>query len=111
MSSCAKTTHALEGPMLRQEKISAPDTLLKLSVASDEDLKALPPQLRARQLPRAPRGGTPTLSAAEVLTLLVWGAGRGRKEKATLSFYLQTSHRREVPSLGADSKFVAATTR
>jgi hypothetical protein len=97
--------------MLMQEKISAPDTLLKLSVAIDEDLKALQPQLRAHQLPRDPRGGTPTLSAAEVLTILVWGAWRGLKDKATLYFYLQTYHRRDFPVLGSYSKFVEATTR
>ena len=56
--------------MLIQEKISAPDMLLKLYIAIDEDLKVLQPQLQARQLPRDPRGGTPTLSASEVLTLL-----------------------------------------
>ena len=43
--------------MLIQEKISAPDTLLKLYVAIDEDLKALRPQLQAKLLPRDPRGG------------------------------------------------------
>jgi hypothetical protein len=63
--------------MQEQEKISGSDTLLKLYVAIDEDLKALQPQLRARQLPRDPRGSTPTLSAAEVLTILVWGVWRG----------------------------------
>jgi IS5 family transposase len=97
--------------MLIQEKISAPDTLLKLSVAIDEDLKGLQPHLQAKQLPRDPRGGTPILSAAEVLTMLVWGAWRGFKDKATLYFYLQTYHRQEFPTLGAYSKFVEATTR
>jgi hypothetical protein len=43
--------------MLIQAKISGSDTLLKLSIAIDEDLKALHPQLRGRQLPRDPRGG------------------------------------------------------
>jgi hypothetical protein len=43
--------------MLIQEKISGSDTLLKLSIAIDEGLKALHPQLRGRQLPRDPRGG------------------------------------------------------
>jgi hypothetical protein len=57
------------------------------------------------------RGGAPTLSAAEVLTLLVWGAWRGLKDKATLYFYIQTHHRQEFPTLGAYSKFVEATTR
>lgn len=63
--------------MLIQEKIGGSDTLLKLYTAIDDDLKALQPQLQARQLPRDARGGTPTLSAAEVLTILVWGAWRG----------------------------------
>jgi hypothetical protein len=40
-------------------------------VAIDEDLKSLQPQLHAKHLPRDPRGGTPTLSAAEVLTILL----------------------------------------
>jgi hypothetical protein len=97
--------------MLIQEKISGPDTLLKLYVAIDEDLKVLQPQLCARQLPRHPRGGTPMLSAAEVLTILVWGAWRGLKDKATLYFHLQTYHRQEFPTLGAYSKFVEATNR
>jgi hypothetical protein len=97
--------------MLMQEKINAPDTLLKLYIAIDDDLKALHPQLQAKQLPRDPRGGTPTLSAAEVLTILVWGAWRGLKDKATLYFHLQTHHRQEFPTLGAYSKFVAATAR
>lgn len=44
--------------MLMQEKISAPDTPLKLSIAIDEGLKALRPQLQAKHLPRDPRGGT-----------------------------------------------------
>ena len=55
MSSRAKTTHALEVPILIHEKISDPDTLLKLYVAIDEDLKALQPRLRAKQFPLDPR--------------------------------------------------------
>jgi hypothetical protein len=70
MSNRAKTTHVLEGPGLIPEQISSPDTLLKLYIAIDEDLEALQRQLRANQLPRHPRGAL-TLSAAEVLTLLV----------------------------------------
>ena len=97
--------------MLIQEKISAPDMLLKLYIAIDEDLKVLQPQLQARQLPRDPRGGTPTLSASEVLTLLVWGAWRGLTDKAKVSFHVQTYHRAEFPTLGAYSKFVEATNR
>jgi hypothetical protein len=61
--------------MLMQEKRSGSDTLLKPYLAIDEDLKVLQPQLHAKQLPRDRRGGTPTLSAAEVLTLWVWGPG------------------------------------
>ena len=97
--------------MLMQAKISGSDTLLKLYVAIDEDLKALHPQHQARQLPRDPRGGTPTLSAAEVLTILVWGAWRGLTDKAKVYFYVQTYHRQEFPTLGAYSKFVEATNR
>ena len=63
--------------MLMQEKINGADTLLKLYIVIDEDLKALHPQLQTKQLPRDPRGGTPTLSAAAVLTILVWSAWRG----------------------------------
>ena len=97
--------------MLIQEKISAPDMLLKLYIAIDEDLKVLQPQLQARQLPRDPRGGTPTLSASEVLTLLVWGAWRGLTDKAKVYFHVQPYHRAEFPTLGAYSKFVEATNR
>lgn len=94
-----------------QEKISAPDTLLKLYVTMDEDLKALRPQLQAQHLPRDPRRGIPTLSAAEVLTMVVWGAWRGLREKAKLYYHLQTYHQREFPTLGAYRKFVDATNR
>jgi IS5 family transposase len=97
--------------MLIQEKISGSDTLLKLYIAIDEDLKALQPQLQAKQLPRDPRGGTPTLSAAEVLTILVWGAWRGLTDKAKVYFHVQAYHRLEFPTLGAYSKFVEATNR
>ena len=76
--------------MLTQEQRSGSDTLLQLSIAMDEDLKALQPQLQAQHLPRDPRGGTPTLSAAEVLTILVWGAWRGLTDKAEVYFHLQT---------------------
>jgi Transposase DDE domain len=97
--------------MLMQEKLSGSDTLLTLYSAIDKDLKALQPQLRAKQLPRDPRGGTPTLSAAEMLTILVWGAWRGLGDKAKVYFHIQTYHRREFPTLGAYSKFVEATNR
>jgi hypothetical protein len=97
--------------MLIQEKISGSDTLLKLYVAIDEDLKTLRPQLQAKFLPRDLRGGIPLLSAAEVLTILVWGAWRGLKDKAKVYFHVQTYHRQEFPTLGAYSKFVEATNR
>ena len=97
--------------MLIQEKISSADTLLKLYIAIDEDLKALQPQLQAKQLPRDPRGGTPSLSAAEVVTILVWGAWRGLTDKAKVYFHVQTYHRLECPDLGAYSKLVEATNR
>ena len=97
--------------MLIQEKISAPDTLLKLYVAIDDDLKALRLQLQAKHLPRDPRGGTPSLSAAEVLPILVWGAWRGLTDKAKIYFHVQPYHCQEFPMLGAYSKFVEATNR
>ena len=97
--------------MLRQEKISGSDTLLKLYIAIDEDRKALQPQLQAKHLPRDPRGGTPTWSAAEGLTIWVWGAWRGLTDKAKGYFHIQTYHRQEFPDLGAYSKFVEATNR
>jgi hypothetical protein len=97
--------------MLIQEKISSSDTLLKLYIAIDEDLKALRPQLQAKQFPRDPHGGTTTLSAAEVVTILVWGAWRGLTDKAKVYFHVQTYHRMEFPTLDAYSKFVEATNR
>ena len=47
--------------MLIHEKISAPDTLLKLSVALDDALTTLRPHLQAKLLPRDRRGGRPAL--------------------------------------------------
>ena len=97
--------------MLTQEKISGPESLLKLYVAIDEDLKALQPHLQTKHLPRDPRGGTPLLSAAAVLPILIWGAWRGLTDKAKVYFHMQTYHRQEVPALGAYSKCVEATNR
>ena len=51
------------------------------------------------------------MSAAEVVTRLVWGAWRGLTDKAKVYFHRQGYHRREFPSLGAYSKFVEATNR
>jgi hypothetical protein len=85
--------------------------LLKLYVAIEDDLKALRPQLQAKYLPRDPRGGSPTLSATEVLTVLGRGAGRGLADKAKGYFHVRTYHRQEFPALGAYSKCVEATNR
>ena len=41
------------------------------------------------------------LSAAEVLTILVWGAWRGCRDKAALYFHLRSYHRHDFPTLGA----------
>lgn len=106
-----ETPQALEGPRLRQEQINGEDTWLKLYVALDEDLQALQAQLQAQPLPRDGRGGFATLSAAEGVTLLVWGAWQGLTAKAKLYFQVQISPRREFPALGAYNKCVAATTR
>ena len=62
--------------MLIQEKTGGSETLLKVYVAIGGGLKVLQPQLRAKYLPRGPRGGSPTLSAAEVLTILFGGVTR-----------------------------------
>jgi hypothetical protein len=97
--------------MLIQAKRSGSDTLLTPYVAIDEDRKAWQTQLRAKHLPRDPRGGTPSLSAAAVLTIIVWGAWRGLTDKARVYFHVQTYHRQEFPTLGAYSKCVAATNR
>ena len=51
------------------------------------------------------------MSAAEGVTILVWGAWRGLTDKAKLYFHVQTYHRREFPTLGADSTCVEATNR
>lgn len=69
-----------------QEKISASDPLLKLYVAIDDDVRALQPRLWAKQVPADPRGGPPALSAAEVLTILVWGADAGSRIRPRAPF-------------------------
>lgn len=46
-----------------------------------------------------------------MLTILVWGAWRGLTDKAKVYFHAQMYHRRELPTLGAYSKFVEATNR
>jgi hypothetical protein len=57
--------------MLIQEKISGPDTLLKLYMAIDDDLKALHPHLQVQQLPSDPCGGGPLLSAPDVSSAIL----------------------------------------
>jgi len=64
-----------------------------------------------KYLPRDPRGGHPQLSAAEVVTMLVWGAWRGLSEQSKLYYHLLRAASRGVPSLGSYRKFVEATTR
>ena len=97
--------------MLIQERISGPDTLLKLYATIDDGLKMGQGHWRTKQLLRNARGSSPDLSAAEVLTMLVWGAWRGLGDKAKLYYYLRGSHQSDFPSLGSDSKFVEATNR
>jgi hypothetical protein len=89
--------------MLIQESISTPDPLLKLAVAIEADLNVLQPRLQANHLPRDPRGGAPTLSAAEVLTILVWGglAGTDGQGQSVLSRPDVSSQR--VPDAGGGS--------
>jgi hypothetical protein len=49
MRSRASTTQTAEDAMLMQEKISRSETLLKLYIAIDEDLKALRSQAKASE--------------------------------------------------------------
>jgi DDE family transposase len=51
------------------------------------------------------------LRAAEVLRILVWGAGRGLKDKAKVYFHVRPYPRQEFPTLGAYRKCVDASTR
>src|SRR5262249_20939519 len=97
--------------MLIQERISGPDTLLKLYATIDDGLKTVQSHLVTKQFPRDPRGGRSELSAAEVLTMLIWGAWRGVGDKAKLYYYLPGYHQPEFPALGSYSKFVVATNR
>ena len=97
--------------MLIQERVSGSDMLLKLYVMIDDLLHQAQRGLVPKYLPRDPRGGHPQLSAAEVVTLLVWGAWRGLSDKAKLYDHLCEQHRTEFPTLGSYSKFVEATNR
>ena len=65
------------------QTINAPDPLLKLYVAIDEDLIVLHPPLQAKQFPYDPWGGMTSLSAAAVLTILVRGAWRALQSRST----------------------------
>ena len=49
--------HTLEGPMLMQARINGGNMWLTLSVAMDDDRKALRSQLQAKHLPWGLRGG------------------------------------------------------
>jgi hypothetical protein len=97
--------------MLIQERVSGPDSLLKLYVLIDDLLLQVERGLSPKHLPRDPRGGQPGLSAAEVVTMLVWGAWRGLSDKAKLYYHLCEHPRAEFPRLGSYSKFVEATNR
>jgi hypothetical protein len=57
--------------MLIQERVSGPDSLLKLFVRIDDLLQQVQRGLVPKHLPRDPRGGHVQLSAAEVVTMLV----------------------------------------
>jgi hypothetical protein len=111
MRDVANRSQAPEATMLIQERVNGPDVLLKLFVTIDDWLKHLHARLAPTQLPRAARGGSPQLSAAEVVTLLVWGAWRGLSDKAKLYYYVREHHTADFPGLGSYSKFVEATNR
>jgi len=72
--------------MLIQERVSNPAMLLKLFVRIDDLPKQVHRDLRPQHLPRDPRGGHAQLSAAEVVTMLIWGAWRGLGDKAKLYY-------------------------
>jgi len=74
MRDVTNRSQSQQATVLIQERVSGPDVLLKLFVTLDDLLKRVQAPLAAKQLPRDPRGGHPQLSAAEVLTILVWGA-------------------------------------
>jgi Transposase DDE domain len=97
--------------MLIQERVSGPDSLLKLYVLIDDLLLQVERGRSPKHLPRDPRGGQQGLSAAEVVTMLVWGAWRGLSDKAKLYYHLCEHHRAEFPRLGSYSKCVEATNR
>ena len=72
--------------MLLQVRVNAPDRLLKVY---DTIVDLLQQGQRGRvpqYLPREPRGGHAQLSAAAVVTRLVWGAWRGRKRSCKRRF-------------------------
>jgi hypothetical protein len=105
------TPQGQEATMLIQERVSGSDMLLKLYITIDDLLKRIQTRVQPKHLPRDPRGGRPQLSAAEVVTILVWGAWRGLSDKAKLYYYLREHHQDEFPGLGSYSKFVEASNR
>jgi len=46
-----------------------------------------------------------------VLTILVWGAWQGLKDKAKVYFHVQAHPQQKVPALGTYSRFVGVTNR
>jgi len=60
---CIQHDSVSGGSDLIQERISGPDTLLKLYAAIDDRLKLVQRQLGTKHLPRDLRGGRPELSA------------------------------------------------
>lgn len=97
--------------MLIQERVSHPDTLLKLFVMIDDQLKQLSSALSHKQIKRDPRGQKARLSSSEVITILILGAWRGISDKAKLYHFIHTYHSREFPQLVSYSKFVESTNR
>src|SRR5262245_8573609 len=97
--------------MLIEERVSGPDMLLKLYVTLDDLLPQVQRGLVPKHLPRDPRGSQPQLSAAEGVTMLVWGAWRGLSDKAKVYYPLYEHPHAEFPALGSSSKFVEATNR
>jgi len=72
MSNREKTTHALEGAILIQAKISGPDTLLKLYVAIDEDLTALQPSYVPNLFPAVRVEGHPIGILIDLWIIIAW---------------------------------------
>jgi hypothetical protein len=92
-----------------QERVSHPDTLLKLFVIIDDQLKQLSSALSQKQVKRAPRGQKAHLSASELITVLILGAWRCISDKAKLYHFIRTYHSSEFHQLVSYSKLVEST--